>query len=163
MTTNRPTRPSDLPDHAGVLFHPPLLFGLCLVMGLVGRRITRLEFLPAPDTRLAGWMIIGAALLVFGWAVLTLRSRNTSVRTQDPTTAVVSGGPFRYTRNPIYLSMMAVILGAGVGANCLWFLLLIPPAMIAMTKGVIVREEAYLERKFGEEYTAYKSRVRRWL
>jgi protein-S-isoprenylcysteine O-methyltransferase Ste14 len=75
----------------------------------------------------------------------------------------VTDGPFRYTRNPIYVALTLFYLGIGVVLNALWVLLLIVPLIVVMQLGVITREERYLERKFGDEYLRYKARVRRWL
>jgi protein-S-isoprenylcysteine O-methyltransferase Ste14 len=87
----------------------------------------------------------------------------TSFRTERPTTAIVTAGPFRYSRNPIYVALTLLYLGIGMVLNALWVLLLIVPVIAVMQRGVIAREERYLERKFGDEYRRYQVRVRRWL
>jgi len=76
---------------------------------------------------------------------------------------MVTEGPFHYSRNPAYLSMTMIYTGIASLANALWALLLLPVALLVMQRGVIEREERYLERKFGEEYLRYKAQVRRWV
>ncbi len=83
--------------------------------------------------------------------------------TGQPTAALVSRGPYRFSRNPIYLSMSLLHAGIAIAADNIWMLGLLPPVMLIINYGVIVREEAYLERAFGDEYRAYKTRARRWL
>jgi protein-S-isoprenylcysteine O-methyltransferase Ste14 len=80
-----------------------------------------------------------------------------------PTTAIVTKGPFRYSRNPLYVSLTLLYLGVALIINVLWIVLLVVPVLVVMQRGVIGREEAYLERKFGEKYLSYKARVRRWV
>lgn len=80
-----------------------------------------------------------------------------------PTTAIIDTGPFALTRNPLYLSMTLLYTGLTLIINTIWPLLLLPFVLVVVQRGVIEREERYLERKFGEEYLSYKSRVRRWL
>jgi protein-S-isoprenylcysteine O-methyltransferase Ste14 len=82
---------------------------------------------------------------------------------REPTTAVVTDGPYRFTRNPLYLSMTLIYVGITALANALAPVLLLPVVLQVMSRGVIEREEHYLERKFGAEYLSYKARVRRWL
>ncbi|MGF6541646.1 protein-S-isoprenylcysteine O-methyltransferase Ste14 [Paraburkholderia youngii] len=80
-----------------------------------------------------------------------------------PTTAIVSKGPFRYSRNPIYLAFSLLQLGMAFSINSLWLLVTLVPAVALMSLVVIPREERYLERRFPSEYLAYKASVRRWL
>ena len=80
-----------------------------------------------------------------------------------PSTTIVGTGPYRLTRNPIYLGMMLGLIGLAVALNSLWLLLPVAPFALVIRYGVVAREEAYLERKFGDVHLSYKSRVRRWL
>jgi protein-S-isoprenylcysteine O-methyltransferase Ste14 len=80
-----------------------------------------------------------------------------------PTTTIVDTGPYRFTRNPIYLGMVLGLIGLAIALNSLWLLLTLVPFVLAIRYGVVAREEAYLERKFGDVYRGYRSRVRRWL
>ena len=83
--------------------------------------------------------------------------------TSESTDVIVTGGPYAFSRNPIYLSMVLLLLGLGVWSNSLWFLALAAIAVLLLTYGVIIREERYLGRKFSAEYEAYRNRVRRWV
>ncbi|MBN4053142.1 isoprenylcysteine carboxylmethyltransferase family protein [bacterium AH-315-L15] len=97
------------------------------------------------------------------WALCTLRRSGTTVDIKRPSTTVVMGGLFRFSRNPIYLSTVLLQIGVGVWANSLWFFGLALLSYALLTWGVILREERYLGRKFGEAYAEYRARVRRWL
>ena len=97
-----------------------------------------------------------------GGAVLTLHRGGASIPTGQPTDHIVAGGPYRFSRNPIYLGMVLLQIGIGVWANSLWFIGLAALSVVLLTWGVISREERYLARKFGPQYSTYKDRVRRW-
>lgn len=87
----------------------------------------------------------------------------TNVPTNRPTTAMVDKGPYRFTRNPIYLGMFGGLFGLAIAFDTLWLLATLVLFALVIRYGVVAREEAYLERKFGEAYRAYRKRVRRWL
>jgi protein-S-isoprenylcysteine O-methyltransferase Ste14 len=86
-----------------------------------------------------------------------------NVPTNRPTTTIVERGPYRFTRNPIYLGMFLGLIGSAIAFDNLWLLMMLVPFALVIRFGVVVREEAYLERKFGDAYRGYRSRVRRWL
>jgi protein-S-isoprenylcysteine O-methyltransferase Ste14 len=96
-------------------------------------------------------------------AEAAMKRAGTNIRPDQPTLAVVSDGPFRFTRNPLYLSLTGLYLGITLLADALWPLLLLVPVLVVLQWGVVAREERYLEAKFGEPYRAYKARVRRWV
>jgi protein-S-isoprenylcysteine O-methyltransferase Ste14 len=97
-------------------------------------------------------------------ATLRVLSRaHTPVDPTKPTTALVTEGPFRYSRNPIYVALTLLYVGVALLINALWILLLVVPAGLVLRYGVIAREEAYLTRKFGDAYRHYTAQVRRWL
>jgi len=150
-------------DHAGVAFHPPILLLLLIVLGFIGRWQFPARFVPAGWALPIGLVLVVVSLTLFGWAVTTMRRGGASIPTNEPTDTIVQHGPFRLSRNPIYLSMVMLLVGIGFWANSAWFLVLAGLAVILLTRGVIVREERYLERKFGETYLANKRRVRRWI
>ena len=111
---------------------------------------------------------LGAALILAGLMMFTLGIRNfmraaTPVPTRQPTRTLVTGGIHGRSRNPIYVAMFLIYGGAGLLANTAWIFLLLLPLALVIRYGVVAREEAYLECKFGDAYRAYKSRVRRWL
>ena len=151
------------PDHAGVAFHPPILLGGFLLLGFVLRAIMPLSFAPEQSVALIGPIIVVMSFAMFFWAMATMRRSGGSIPTGEPTDVIVRSGAFRYSRNPIYVSMVALLIGVGVWANTLWLIGLAVLAAYLLWWGVISREEGYLERKFGSDYTSYKSQVRRWL
>lgn len=154
---------TQLPDHAGVAFHPPVLLLLALLLGIVMRWLTPLRFLPEEATVPLGPLVVAASFGWFIWAVVTMRRAGASIPTSEPTEAIVVRGPYGWSRNPIYLSMVTLHVGIGIWANSGWFLALAAVSAGLLWWGVILREERYLEQKFGTAYVEYKVRVRRWV
>ena len=154
---------TEVPDHAGVAFHPPVLLLLALLLGFVAPQLTLLQFLPEDATVPLGPVIVAASLGWFIWSVVTMRRAGASIPTSEPTEAIVMRGPYGWSRNPIYLSMVALQVGVGIWTNSGWFLGLAALSAGLLWWGVIAREERYLERKFGADYLEYKARVRRWV
>lgn len=113
--------------------------------------------------RWLGGAVLAAAFALAIWAIATIRGAGTRVETYKPTTAIVTTGPYRFTRNPIYLGMLLGLIGLAIGFDSLWILAMLVPFFVVIRYGVVAREEAYLERKFSAVYLGYKSRVRRWL
>jgi protein-S-isoprenylcysteine O-methyltransferase Ste14 len=150
-------------DNAGVAAPPPLIYLALLVLGLLFNRRFPISFLPRKVARVLGWPLLGGGVLLIGWFEWAMRHAGTPTNPYKPVTRVVTEGPFHYTRNPGYLAMAMIYTGIAGLANALWAVLLLPVAMFAIQRGVIEREERYLEGKFGEEYLHYKARVRRWI
>jgi protein-S-isoprenylcysteine O-methyltransferase Ste14 len=149
-----------------VVARPPLLYTSTLALGLVAQAVRPLPLMPRGSRllrRLGGAALLGVGLASAGWATRTMGRAGTSVDVDTPTTALVTEGPYRYSRNPIYLALSALYLGVALLANARWPVLLFPALLAVMWRGVIEREERYLARRFGEEYLAYRGRVRRWL
>ena len=152
------------PDRSNAIIRPPIALLTAFGMGLGLDWLYPLRFVPASVPRLlTGGAIFAAGLALAIWAILTIRQAGTEIETTKPTTAIVSGGPFRFTRNPIYSGMLLGLVGLAVGFDTLWILGTLIPFYLVIRYGVIAREEAYLERKFGQAYLGYKSQVRRWL
>ena len=107
--------------------------------------------------------MIAAGIALAALAMRRFRAAGTNIPTPLPSTALVAGGPYRFSRNPIYLALTLIFLGLAAAANSLWLLLLLPAVLAVMHYGVVLREERYLGGKFGERYLDYKARVRRWL
>ena len=108
-------------------------------------------------------MVFALALVLLAWAIVTMTRAGSNVPTSLPSTTIVDTGPYRFTRNPMYLGMMLGLIGLAVALNSLWLLLTLAPFALVIRYGVVAREEAYLERKFGDVYRGYRSRVRRWV
>lgn len=160
-----PENMSGTDDHAGVIMKPPKIFAataaLALVMGL---------WWPLPliapynaQALIAGLILLAAGIVLMGICVRRFSASNTNIPTDRPTNALVTNGPYAYSRNPIYLSMMAIYLALGLMVNSFWFLFLLVPLWLVMRWGVIAREERYLNTRFGEVYRDYRRKVRRWI
>jgi protein-S-isoprenylcysteine O-methyltransferase Ste14 len=120
-------------------------------------------FLPRGVACVLGWPLVGGGIALAAWFVRTMRGTNTTIRIDKPVSSLVQDGPFRYSRNPGYLSLTMLYAGITVLRNALWAILLLPLVLYVIQREVIEREERYLERTFGEEYLDYKRRVRRWV
>ena len=150
-------------DTAQVIVLPPLVYGAAFIMGLLLHLVFPVHILP---TILARGIGVVCVLVSFPLALMALRAlsrAHTPVDPMKPTTALVTEGPFRCSRNPIYLALTLLYLGAALLVNALWILLLVVPVLVVIRYGVIAREEAYLTRKFGDAYHQYMAQVRRWL
>ena len=150
-------------DHAGVAFHPPLALAACLVVSVFARWLFPLAFLPGRWSATAGPIVTALSFALFFWAIATMRRGGASIPTNEPTTAIVVSAPYSFSRNPIYLSMLLLLVGVALWANSVWFLAGAAVCAALLSWGVISREERYLERKFGAPYASYKERVRRWI
>jgi protein-S-isoprenylcysteine O-methyltransferase Ste14 len=151
-------------DTSNAIVRPPIAWALAFLAGFGFDRFYPLPFVPASVSRI----FVGGAVFAFGfalalWAIVTIRKAGTRIETYKPTTAIVADGPYRFTRNPIYLGMILGQIGLAIGFDSVWILVALVPFYLILRYGVIAREEAYLERKFGEAYRVYKSRIRRWL
>ena len=154
---------ADPKDNPGVVAPPPLiLLGFLLAAFLVDYYLP-LPVLPAVVQYLLGGALIASGVTVFVLAVQAMLRAGTNIPTRRPSTAIVSGGPFKYSRNPIYLAATVTSVGIAVMADSVWVLASLIPFLIILNRGVIDREEKYLEEKFGKEYLDYKASVRRWL
>jgi protein-S-isoprenylcysteine O-methyltransferase Ste14 len=154
---------SSAPDNPGVIAPPPLIYAGALAAGLLANRRYRIPFLPRPLPRTFGPSLIVGGLAVGLLGLRELRRAETNVDPSRPTTAIVTDGPYRFTRNPLYLSMTMIYGGISALANALPPIVLLPIILLLMRRGVIEREERYLERKFGDEYLEYKVRAPRWI
>jgi protein-S-isoprenylcysteine O-methyltransferase Ste14 len=155
---------ADTADTANVMVRPPIAWALAVLAGFALDWLMPLRFLPA--ARFAGWLgaiVFALALALFAWAIATMTRSGSNVPTRLPTTTIVKTGPYRFTRNPIYLAMVLGLIGLAIAFGSLWLLIALVIFALVIRYGVIAREEAYLERKFGDVYRGYRARVRRWL
>jgi len=153
-------------DTSGVRVLPPLVYFTGLTAGLLLDRVWPVRIVPpamGPVLGVAGWVLVAIGLLLPISAVILFRRAGTSPVPTRPTTALAFGGPYRFTRNPMYLGLALVQTGVGLIANALLPVVFLVPVLFVIRRYVIDREERYLERKFGESYLSYKQRVRRWL
>lgn len=153
-------------DHAlrpATVLPPPLIYVVALTAAWWLDSRWRLSLDIGPAAYYLAWALIALGLLGFAWALSAIWGNRTTVNPYKPASHLVSGGPFRYSRNPIYVSDWLVYVGVMLLMQTLWPLLFAPLIWGLMRFAVIAHEEAHLEAKFGAEYRAYKVRVRRWL
>jgi protein-S-isoprenylcysteine O-methyltransferase Ste14 len=163
MTKPTETEAAASPDSPGVIVFPPALFGGTLLVGLVLHFIWPAHLISGSWVRIAGAILFVAGGALAIWGRKTMVRAGTNVLPTRPALAIVTDGPFRFTRNPLYLANAVAYLGLTLVFNTVWTLLLYVPMLLVIHWGIIRREERYLEAKFGETYLAYKARVRRWL
>lgn len=153
-------KPSSGPD---VIALPPLILAAAVALGLILDFFWPAKFLaPAVAAPLA-ILIVLSAVTIGVLAVREMRAANTPLDVRKAPARIVTSGIFQKSRNPVYLGMVLLCTGIAFLANSLWLLGLVPLLAAVLQKGVIEREEAYLERNFGAEYLRYKAKVRRWI
>ena len=150
-------------DSAGVVAPPPLIYLGGLAVGFALEALLPGTSVPAA----VRWVLGGRSARrwrgLLGSFNTAFQRKGTAVEPWKPTTAIVTTGPYRLTRNPAYLGMALVYIGIALLADALWVLVPLPVVLLIIDRMVIAREERYLERKFGQEYLDYKGRARRWI
>ncbi len=147
----------------GPIVRPPIAYACCLLFGLVLDRIWPLALSSSGVQEGAGALLVAASIVLFACSVREFRRFETPVPSSRPSTTVVRTGPYRFSRNPIYLAFTLLQLGIGLWAGNGWLLVLLIPTLALISGGVIDREEQYMTEKFGEDYLLYRRSVRRWL
>jgi protein-S-isoprenylcysteine O-methyltransferase Ste14 len=154
-------------ESSGVIAPPPLIYAAGIVLGLALNWLAPLPLWPGGAGRALRWTAGGAlfavAALLAAWAMLRFARAGTPVPTWRPTKALVVEGPYRLTRNPIYVALGLVQAALGLSLDNAWILAALVAVLAVINFGVVAREEAYLERRFGEDYRRYRAEVRRWL
>ncbi len=157
-----PTQEEDMRG-PGVRVPPPLVFILSLAGGGILQAIWPVALAESVVIRYLGVTLCFLAILALLGIGLMFHRHKTRIEPWKPTTRVLSHGPYAYSRNPIYVGFCFLVAGIGLALNSLWIVISFIPALIVVFHTAIVREEKYLEKKFGEEYRRYKTKVRRWL
>jgi protein-S-isoprenylcysteine O-methyltransferase Ste14 len=165
MTTKpQPSSSSAAPDVANLgLVRPPFVYLTSLVLGTVIHLAMPLPFLPRTLAVPLGASFVAVAIALFSYSVAKFGAADTPVPARKPTTVIVRRGPYRFSRNPIYLAFSVFQLGIAFWVNSVWLLATLVGAVALIHYVVIPIEEEYLERKFGAQYLDYKAYVRRWL
>jgi protein-S-isoprenylcysteine O-methyltransferase Ste14 len=145
------------------LVRPPFVYLGSIALGLVLHLLWPARLVPPSISTPAGAIVTVLAIALFVSAVRTLRAAGTPIPGNRPTTAIVRTGPYRFSRNPIYLAFSLLQLGISIWVNSVWLLATLAGAVALILYVVIRREEQYLERRFGARYLDYKASVRRWL
>lgn len=145
------------------VFRPPLIYLASMALGLALHRVWPRPLVSDVTLATLGGALVVAALLLFGASVQRFRAAGTPVPARKPTTAIVRSGPYRFTRNPIYLAFSLLQLGIAAWVNSWWLVATLAAAVAIIHWVVVPREERYLEARFGSAYLDYKASVRRWL
>lgn len=150
----------DCPD---VISYPPIVYFGWFAFGLFLNWLIPLQSYECESTHIAGGILgfMGTALGL--WGVYAFHRAGTNVRPNRPVTALVTDGPFRYSRNPLYVAMTVIYLGMTLSTGSWWPLAALLPVLVTVHWRIVLREEQFLEGKFGETYRAYRTRVRRWV
>jgi protein-S-isoprenylcysteine O-methyltransferase Ste14 len=153
----------DSPDSPGVRFPPPFLYALAVVGGYLLNRRWPLPVSDGVFSKALAWALTFASLALAGSSIGNFRRSRTSIVPVRPATALVIAGPYRFTRNPMYVGMAALTVALALFLNTWWVIALLVPVLLVVRLFVIAPEERYLRRRFGADYVAYMRRVRRWL
>ncbi len=150
-------------DQPGVIVKPPLIYAGTLLVSLGLNAVWPARVIPDALRYPTGLLLGALGVAVAAAAFRAFRLAGTNVDVHKPATAIATTGPYRFSRNPMYLSLTLIYVGIGIAAGSLWTLALSIPLLAVMRYGVIAREERYLEQKFKDTYVRYKVSVRRWL
>jgi len=145
------------------LVRPPLVYLGCIALGLLIHLVWPVRLVPPRLGTPVGALLTLTAIALFVSAVRSFRAAGTPIPGNRATTAIVRAGPYRFSRNPIYLAFSLLQLGLSFWVDSLGLLLTLAPAVALMSLWVIPREERYLEARFPDAYRPYKASVRRWL
>ena len=145
-----------------MLARAPIVYLASILAGFGLNTVWPVEVFPRAIKSLGGLLTV-LAVALFVLSVREFRRARTPIRTRKPVTAVIRTGPYRFSRNPIYLSFTLLQLGLGTWANSAWVVGMLIPTLVLMSYGVIAREERHMAQKFGEEYLRYTAAVRRWI
>jgi len=151
-------------DGAGpVAIPPPVIYVAALLLGLWLDPLWPISPLPESVAYSIGALAVIAGILIAPFAFLKFRRAGTPFNVRKPATALVTDGPYQYSRNPGYVALTLFYLGIALLLRNVWMLLMAAPALVVMDLWVVRSEERHLEARFGEEYASYKRTVRRWL
>ena len=163
MNTENSDNPCPGLHGPGVRIHPPVIYAISILSGIVLNNYWPQTMPYDIRGHLYGGIVIGLAILIAGFSIFEFHRANTDVRPDKPDSALIISGPYRYTRNPLYIVLTLVQITIALWFNNAWVLVLIIPSVIVITQYAITREECYLEKMFGQDYLDYKQHVRRWL
>ena len=155
--------PSAAPDHTDVWVPPPLILAGFFALGALLERRFPATPIPAPWRWISSGLCLAASGGIFAWGLACFTRARTSPVPFQRSAVLLTSGPYRFSRNPLYVSAALLYAGLALWWKVLWALPLLPLALAALRRLVINKEEGFLERRFGMEYLDYKKRVRRWL
>ena len=149
-------------DTPGVIALPPRIYLIAIIVGFVLQLVRPLSIVNGSWILVVGLLIVVLSVGVSVWSSHMFEQVGTAVNPNQPASSLVQSGPFRYSRNPMYVGLTGLQIGITLALNSMWGLLLLVPTLLLMHYGVILQEEAYMERTFGQAYLDYKQSVRRW-
>lgn len=153
----------DIVDRPNRFPWPPILLGTAILIGFALRQALPLNFANPLSVQIIGALFIAGALALDIWSSLTFRKARTTILPHRGSQALVTSGPFTFSRNPIYLGNLMILFGLGLLAGSLWHLILIPALGLAISRLAITREEQHLKARFPVEWAQYAGKVRRWI
>jgi protein-S-isoprenylcysteine O-methyltransferase Ste14 len=162
-SARRPSRDAMTASVANPVVRPPLVVLASLLSGAVFTVAWPLPFVPHVLRLPVGCLVVAMVAALFVDSIMQFRMAGTPVPGNKPTTAIVRTGPYRFSRNPIYLAFFALHLGLAILVNSPWLVATLIPTVAIIAIVVVPREERYLTGRFGAEYLKYKASVRRWL
>ena len=154
-----------MPPEEGPRFRlwPPVAVGAPLLVGLLVSGLVDDPLATSAVTTAVGWLLVVVFVVWNSWGLVTIARHRTALLPGGATTVVIDSGPFAWSRNPLYLGLLAGSAGVALLAGSLWALLLLPLEWALLRWGAVLPEERYLTAEFGPRYTEYAARVRRWL
>lgn len=150
-------------EHTGVVMPPPVIYALAFALVLVLDRLWPVAIVDHAAAWWTGIILLALGVATNGWGVYTLHRGNTTFHPNHPASRLITAGPFRFSRNPLYIGVNLAFIGLVFLVDSLWGLLVLVPVLLVMHYGVIRREEQHLAARFGDEFRQYRSRVRRYL
>ena len=150
-------------DNPGVKLPPPLAYVAFFGLGLLLQAAIPLPSPPTGASRVVGWALAVAALVVAALSFNAFRAARTTIRPDRGAASLITTGVFRFTRNPLYLSLLLLYCGLAALVGESWPLALAPLLVVTLERHVIAREERHLAERFGGAYDDYRKRVRRWI
>lgn len=157
---------SAIQDRPNTLPWPPMIYIAAAALAVLLHWLYPLPWVPAPFDEFlfaVGWLVVAGAVAMDIAAMRAMRRANTTIMPNRGSDHLVTRGPFSFTRNPIYVGNTMVMIGIGLIAGIVWFIVLAPLAAYATTKLAIEREEKHLDARFGKKYRDYRKKVRRWI
>lgn len=157
----------DTTDHPDVIMLPPFIVLIVLAIAIALEWIIGLTFLPPISwsswSVYAGVLVVACGVALMVWAVRAFAAVGTNLSPHEPTLNLTTAGPYRLTRNPMYIGFMLLLAGVSLVFSLEWGLIMVPVLALVLHYGVVLREEKYLIAKFGQAYTDFTSRTRRWV
>ena len=142
---------------------PPIAIGVPLLLGGIATAWFGDPVEPGAWRVPVGWLLVVAFAIWNGWSLWLFARHETGLLPGDATTSMIASGPYRLSRNPLYIGLLALYLAIALLASSFWALVLFPTAVVLVLWGAILPEERFLEERFGEPYDDYRAKVRRWL